>query len=73
MMSANATVQGLSVGVGYAIVVFESSDSVPSKGFLDAAWVRKTLFTATGETMVVRLDDFLSDGSFFYRTVEVPA
>ena len=68
-ISVNATMVGLQVGVAYAILRFDNAKALPSKGFLTAAWTRKTLFTATAETMVVGLDDVLSNGSFFYRVV----
>jgi len=65
------TARGLTPGVTYALLRFDTAASLPSAGgFLAAAWSEKVTFTATGTSASVSsLGTISSGGTYFYRCV----
>ena len=66
-----ATVSGLTPGVAYVLLRFDSVGSLPATGnFLAAAWAQETPFVASGAVMTLTsLASIRSDGTYFYRCV----
>jgi len=73
VLEANVTFPStLTVGKRYSILRFDSPKDVPSEAFLQGPWTWSFNFTASAAHMTVPVDGFLSNGSFFFRTVLSP-
>lgn len=72
MLSASVTASGLTLGTRYAMLRFDDPKSVPAQGFLNAPYVAKTEFKATGHTWTQKAT-FMSNSTIFFRCVRVPS
>ena len=73
MFTVSATVYGLTPFASYAVLRFDSYQTLPTDNFARSSAVTKRFnFTATGSThSLTQFDAFMSDSTVFYRTVKL--
>jgi hypothetical protein len=69
-MNATVTIRSLTAGSSYALLRYNSYQSVPTNNYLASAYNHATSFTATGPTHTIS-DTFMSDATVIYRCIPV--